>query len=289
MPRGERLNLELADGRTLSAIRYAPADDGDAPPVVTFLHGVGLNAHTWDAVILALGVPALAIDLPGHGDSSWRDDARYVARTLAPDVIVGMRAWTDRPQLLVGHSLGGLTGAAVAASAPDLVTELVVLDITPGIDPNGGAAELGAFFAGATDWASRDELVQRALDFGLGGGDRRVVERGVYFNSRVRADGRVEWKHHFAHLAAAAANAAAAGSPAPGAVAAVVDGTEWDDFARVNVPITLIRAENGFLTDTDAAAFHSRLPGATIQTLPRGHNIQEERPLLLADRLRPLL
>ncbi len=36
---------------------------------MVFLHGGGQNAHTWDTVILGLGVPALAIDLPGHGRS----------------------------------------------------------------------------------------------------------------------------------------------------------------------------------------------------------------------------
>ena len=36
-------------------------------PRVVFLHGGGQNAHTWDTVILGLGLPALAIDLPGHG------------------------------------------------------------------------------------------------------------------------------------------------------------------------------------------------------------------------------
>src|SRR5690606_26306116 len=127
----------------------------------------GLNAHTWDTTILALGLPALAIDLPGHGDSSWRDDTAYVARMLAPDVAIGLDAWTDRPQVVVGQSLGGLTGAALAASRPDLVRRLVVVDITPGVDPNAGPTQVRDFFAGPADWASRDELVDRALQFGL--------------------------------------------------------------------------------------------------------------------------
>jgi pimeloyl-ACP methyl ester carboxylesterase len=176
----------LPDGRTLSALRYAPADGPGAAPVVTFLHGAGLNAHTWDTTILALALPALAIDLPGHGDSSWRDDLAYVGSALAPDVAAGLDAWTDRPQLLVGQSLGGLTAAAIAASRPDLVDALVVIDITPGIDPDAGPSQIRDFFAGPTDWASRDELVDRAIAFGLGGASRRAVERGVYFNSRVR-------------------------------------------------------------------------------------------------------
>ncbi|MGA7147205.1 MAG: alpha/beta hydrolase [Microbacterium sp.] len=292
LPHGERLSTTLPDGRVLSALRYAPPSDPDAAPLVTFLHGAGLNAHTWDTTVLALGLPALAIDLPGHGDSSWRSDLAYVGRSLAPDVAVGIEAWTGRPQVLVGQSLGGLTAAAVAASRPDLVRELVVIDITPGIDPSAGPSQIREFFAGPMDWASRDELVDRALAFGLGGGTRRKAERGVFFNSRIRPDGRVEWKHHFAHLAAAAAAAPvvaadAAGSD-PDAVAAVLGESGWHDLAAVTTPLTLIRGERGYVTEEDAAQFAARLPEASVVTVPAGHNVQEEIPVELGERLRTL-
>ena len=288
IPRGERVSLTLPDGRALSALRY-----GDAPPVVTFLHGAGLNAHTWDTTILALGVPALAIDLPGHGDSSWRTDAAYTGRLLAPDVATAMDAWTSGPQLLVGQSLGGLTAAAVAASRPDLVWELVVIDITPGVDPNAGPTQIRDFFAGPTDWASRDEMVDRALSFGLGG-SRRAAERGVYHNSRQRPDGRFEWKHHFAHLSAAlsrpgADSAAHAGeSGSPDGVTRVLSATGWDDLAGVTAPVTLIRGERGYVTDADAAVFQEHLPAASLVVMPAGHNVQEELPVELGRRLREL-
>jgi pimeloyl-ACP methyl ester carboxylesterase len=285
VPHGERLTLTLGDGRELSALRY-----GDDPPVVTFLHGAGLNAHTWDTTILALDLPALAIDLPGHGDSSWRADAAYTGRVLAPDVAAGIEAWTTQPQLLVGQSLGGLTAAAVAASHADLVAGLVVVDITPGVDPNAGPTQIRDFFAGPTDWATRDELVDRALAFGLGG-SRRAAERGVYFNTRIRADGRVEWKHHFAHLAAASAatsTAAAAASPAPDAVSGVLSASGWDDLAAVRSPIVLIRGDRGYVTEQNAAEYRSRVPSATVTVVPSGHNVQEEIPRDLAKSLRIL-
>ena len=67
----------------ISALKW-----GDEPPQVVFLHGGGQNAHTWDTVILGLGLPALAIDLPGHGRSAWREDGDYGpklnAETLRP-------------------------------------------------------------------------------------------------------------------------------------------------------------------------------------------------------------
>ncbi len=216
LPPVERLTLPLADGRTLSALRF-----GSEAPRVTLLHGAGLNAHTWDTTTLALQQPLLAIDLAGHGDSSWRDDVDYTPRTLARDVAAAIEAWTTQPQLVVGQSLGGLTGAALAASRPDLVSEVIIIDITPGIDVTAGPAALREFYAGPTDFASRDELVDKAISLGFGG-TRPETERGVFLNTRVRADGRVEWKHHFAHLAA---QALAAHDPiGDGAVGAPRDG-----------------------------------------------------------------
>ena len=288
LPHGERLTLTLPDGRTLSALRFGSPSDSDAAPVVTLLHGAGLNAHTWDTTILALGLPALSIDLPGHGDSSWREDAAYVARVLAPDVAAGLEAWTDRPQVVVGQSLGGLTAAALAASRPDLVRRLVVVDITPGVDPNAGPTQVRDFFAGPTDWASRDELVDRALKFGLGGGSRRKAERGVYFNSRIRSDGRVEWKHHFAHLANAMASAAAAGhapSAPDDALARVLGENGWEDLARVTAPVALIRGANGYVTPEDADEFARRVPAASVESMAGGHNLQEDSPVALGRRI----
>lgn len=285
IPRGERLTLTLEDGRTLSALRY-----GQDPPVVTFLHGAGLNAHTWDTTILALGLPAVAIDLPGHGDSSWRTDAAYTGRVLAPDVASGITAWAGGPQLLVGQSLGGLTAAAVAASHPELVRELVIIDITPGVDPNAGPTQIRDFFAGPTDWATRDEMVDRALAFGLGG-TRKAAERGVFLNSRERPDGRFEWKHHFAHLSAAMSASpqlAATVAAQQDAVSGVLSLTGWDDLAAVTAPIRLIRGDHGYVTEANAAEFQERVPAASVEVVPAGHNVQEEIPVDLGARLRTL-
>ncbi|MFF8188434.1 alpha/beta fold hydrolase [Microbacterium sp. NPDC016588] len=282
VPRVERVGLTLPDGRALSGLRW-----GEGSPRVTLLHGAGLNAHTWDTTLLHLGVPALALDLAGHGDSSWREDAAYVGRVLAPDVATALEAWTDGPQVLVGHSLGGLTAAALAASRPDLVDTVVIVDITPGIDPSGGPAQLRAFFAGPTDWASRDELVDKALAFGLGGA-RPAAERGVFLNTRVRPDGRIEWKHHFAHLAAAAA-AAGADTATPDAVRAVLASTGWDDIAAVRAPIVFVRADRGFVSADDADELVRRAPDARVRVVPTAHNVQEEDPVGLASLLRETL
>lgn len=285
VPPVRRLSFDLPDGRSVSGLHYGdPVSGAFTPPVVTFLHGAGLNAHTWDTTVIALGLPALALDLPGHGDSSWRDDAAYTGRHLAQDIAEVVAAWTHGPQVLVGQSLGGLTAAALAASRPDLVRELVIVDISPGIDPNGGASQIAAFFAGPTDWATRDELVERAVEFGLGG-TREAATRGVFLNSRIRPDGRVEWKHHFAHLAAAMAEdplAAQSARQGHDALRGVLAASGWEDLATVRAPLTLVYGERGFLTAQDVADYRTKNAEATIIAVASGHNVQEEAPRELA-------
>ncbi|MFB7250310.1 alpha/beta fold hydrolase [Microbacterium sp. NPDC056234] len=277
VPAADRVEFALADGRVLSALRF-----GETEPQVVLLHGAGLNAHTWDTTILHLQRPALAVDLAGHGDSSWRDDLDYSPRNLAADIAEALPHWTSTPVVVVGQSLGGLTAAALASTHPELVSDVIIVDITPGIDASGGPAELREFFRVA-EFASRDELVERAMAFGLGG-SREDTERGVFFNSRIRDDGRVEWKHHFAHLAAqvfAAPDQAA--QPAPGAV---LNATGWDDLSGVTAPLTLVRAERGYVTAQDADDFRSRLPHAEIVEIDATHNVQETAPGRLAAQIR---
>lgn len=274
VPSAKRVAVSLADGRELSALKY-----GNAAPTIALLHGAGLNAHTWDTTVLHLQQPLLAIDLAGHGDSSWRDDADYTARTLATDVIFALEEWTSEPQVLVGQSLGGLTAAAVASARPDLVRELITVDITPGIDTSGGPSAPREFYAGPTDFASREEMVDRAIAAGFGGA-REDTARGVFFNTRIRPDGRVEWKHHFARLAAQVFAAPEKGVPA---ARAVLQETGWEDLHGVTAPLTLIRATSGFVSEENGDELQHRIPAAQVVPLDATHNVQETAPRELAE------
>ena len=99
---------------------------------MVFLHGGGQNAHTWDTVIVGLGEPALAVDLPGHGHSAWREDGDYSPQHNAAAARAGAaRALAPDADLVVGMSLGGLTAIRLGAIAPELVRELVLVDVTP--------------------------------------------------------------------------------------------------------------------------------------------------------------
>ncbi|MDQ0613229.1 pimeloyl-ACP methyl ester carboxylesterase [Microbacterium sp. W4I4] len=269
VPSARRIALALPDGRSLSALHF-----GDGAPEVTLLHGAGLNAHTWDSVALLLGRPALMIDLAGHGDSSWRADLDYSPAALAGDVVAAIEEWTDEPQVLIGHSLGGLTATVVAARHPELVAELILVDIVPGLDTDAAPAVLREFYQ-VTEFDSRDDVVARAEKFGFGGA-REDTERGVFFNTRVREDGRIEWKHHFAQIIGHAFDALNAAKRASTAA------DLWSDITGVTAPLTLVRGSHGFLQDADVAEFSRQVPSATVTTVDAGHNIQETDPASLA-------
>src|SRR2546423_3217937 len=122
-----RTELRQRDDDVLSVVVW-----GDATPELVLLHGGGQNAHTWDGVALALGRPLVAIDLPGHGRSSHRVDRDYWPWRNADVVADAISRLTDQP-VVVGMSLGGLTAIRLAATRPDLLRALVIVDVTPSV------------------------------------------------------------------------------------------------------------------------------------------------------------
>src|SRR5262249_33750386 len=84
---------------------------------VLFLHGGGLNVHTWDLVCAALKPErhCLALDQRGHGDSEWSPVMDYSTESHAAD----LDSFVDRMGLdrfvLVGMSLGGANALVWAA------------------------------------------------------------------------------------------------------------------------------------------------------------------------------
>ncbi|EYT53234.1 hydrolase [Leucobacter sp. UCD-THU] len=274
LPRVERISAPVAEGRAVSGLRFG----GPADPEFVVLHGAGLNAHSFDPALLALDRPALSLDLPGHGRSDWRADADYRPERLAADIVTALDRLAGGPVALLGHSLGGLTAALVADARPRLVRRLVVVDITPGITPGGNAGAVVEFITGQRDYASIDEIVDRAIAFGIGS-DRTALTRGVALNTRRRPDGRLEWTHHLAHLDALPGSGN--GDPHPYAPI-------WASLQRLEPPATLVRAQHGILSDDLVGEWRDRLPNNEILTVPGPHNLHEAEPVLLASIMRGL-
>jgi len=259
-PAVARGQVATTDGE-VSFIRW-----GTAQPDIVLLHGLALNAHTWDAFALAAKRPLLALDLPGHGSSAWRADGDYSATAVAPAVAEVVDQVTQGPVTLVGQSLGGLTSLAVGALRPDRVARLVLVDVSPGMS---GGNQVRSFLAGPEVFSSRDEIVQRARSFGFGH-SRESVARGVWHNTVVREDGSVVWKHHVGN--------SGGGLRLGGDFSAL-----WAPLENFPGPVLLVRGERGFLSPENVSELRRRVPSAQVVEVPSGHNVQEDSPVVLAE------
>lgn len=267
----------IADG-ALSALRW-----GERPPRLVLLHGGAQNAHTWDTVLLALGVsapevPALAVDLPGHGHSAWRSDHDYSPRTNAAAVAPFLRAHAPDADAVIGMSLGGLTTIALTTIAPDLVRRAVIVDVTPAAGSRVAemtTAQQGTVAlarSGPAEFDTREEMIEAAVA-AAPHRSPSSLRRGVVHNTRRTAGGRWAWRY----------DRPAGSAPDFGAL--------WADLSSTAIPLTLVRGgDSAFVTDADAEEFERRTgrhPGTRVHVVPgAGHAVQSDRPLELAAIIR---
>lgn len=123
-------------GVELAADAFGPADG----PLVLFLHGGGQTRHSWKRTglrLAAAGMRVLTLDARGHGDSEWAPDGDYGRDRMVEDVHAVLRA-LGRPAVLVGASMGGITGLlATAAPGGAAIRALVLVDIVTRPEPEG--------------------------------------------------------------------------------------------------------------------------------------------------------
>ncbi|HEY8613114.1 MAG TPA: alpha/beta fold hydrolase, partial [Roseomonas sp.] len=99
-----------------------------APPVL-MLHSLGTNLHVWDpqAEALARTHRVIRIDLRGHGLSATIPGETGMA-ALAGDAFAVLDALGVKAAHLAGISIGGRIAMEMAASRPDRVLSLFLLD-----------------------------------------------------------------------------------------------------------------------------------------------------------------
>lgn len=260
------------DTGAISALRW-----GGTRPRVVFLHGGGQNAHTWDTVIVGLGEPALAVDLPGHGHSSWRDDGDYSPQHNADALAPVLRDLAPDAELVIGMSLGGLTGIRLGALAPELINELVLIDVTPSAlqrhsEMTKEQQGTVALMHGEREFPS----FQAMLDLTIAAAPHREVKalrRGVFHNSRRLDNGNWTWRYD--------------------AIRVFPDfSTLWDDVDALTAPVTLIRGgSSGFVNDDDVAELGRRATYFKDAHIVEnsGHSVQSDQPRALIDLLRTVI
>ena len=271
-PQVRRISTELSDGRTISALKW-----GGGEPRLVLVHGSGQNAHTWDTVALALNVPLIAVDLPGHGHSSWRDDTTYSPQGMAEDLAVVIQQHAANAVAIVGMSLGGLTCLALASAHPNLVPHLVLVDITPGVTSKKAKAVLD-FINGPQSFASFDELFARTKEHNPTRSESSL-RRGILHNAKQIEDGSWQWRYDRRGQTETAGSAP--GHEAPRS-------PMWDMISAWNKPLLMVRGGiSPVVDDEDIAELRKRCAQVEVVVVDgAGHSVQGDRPVELANVLR---
>ena len=276
-PNVRRETIAMRDGRVMSALVW-----GKPSPRLAFLHGGAQNAHTWDTVMLALDVPAVCIDLPGHGHSGAvaslatsgdplegnANDIAEVIKRLAPNV-----------EAIIGMSLGGMTTIALSHHHPDLVKKMVLVDITPGIDGDKTKA-ITDFVNGPATFDSFDDLLQRTIQFNP---SRSVssLRRGILHNALQKSDGTWVWRYR--------RDDAPPLQEVEGQIRKPNLDVLWNAISAFQNPLMLVRGmrPQSVVSDEDEAELRRRAPHARIEhVVEAGHSVQGDAPLELAALIR---
>lgn len=133
---------------------------------IVLVHGIRTSATMWRSQLAYLegrGIPATAVDLPGHGTRMAED---FTLHEALHTIDAAVRAAADRgPVLLVGHSMGGLLSLAYTGGAEKPPVAALV------------AASCTALPQGAGLAAYR--MIARAVD--------RLPDRGMWLTQRILA------------------------------------------------------------------------------------------------------
>jgi pimeloyl-ACP methyl ester carboxylesterase len=217
---------------------------GAGPAALTFIHGITADGSRWRELQadLAARWSSQAIDLRGHGWSTRAETYRVI--DYAADLIEILQG--SAPQVLIGHSLGGLVALQVAAMRPDLVRGLIIEDAplfhrSEGIDAR---PELAAAFA-AEQARRRNAADHSALLQAL------AAERPEADLAKLRHRADQHWRCD------------------PGIWQPILDNTlsdgatGFEGLAAVSCPTLLLRGD-----PERGAALDPRASGALVQIMP---------------------
>jgi pimeloyl-ACP methyl ester carboxylesterase len=233
-------------------------EGGSGEPLLVLLHGLGATGDVWRMwwPLLAQRWPGrwIAPDLPGHGGTPPLDAYTFdgFASAVAGIVQPGARV------VVLGHSLGGVVGLALAGGGfPVPVQAVIGLGIKV-VWTDEDLQRARALAQRPVAWfASRDEAAARYLRVsGLGGllpADDPAVDAGLSEQAGL-------WR--------LAMDPGAFGVGAPGMA---------ELLARSPAPVTLARGEHDPMNTDEQLA---RLGAATVTLPGLGHNAHVENPEL---------
>jgi 3-oxoadipate enol-lactonase len=253
-------------------INSAVTDVGQGPPVV-LLHGMACGKRMWFHQIRGLKdrFRVIAYDQRGHGATGAPDDAaRYSTKHLAQDLVSVLDALKLPKVHLVGFSMGGGPALALAASAPDRVSSLVLANVGAGTEDPWKSQWL------SKRWSSfaREDAEELVADMLRSEFFKGYVKRGpryrCYMAGLIRATPVAGLRHTFTE----------------------VIGKRKSLFrmkgilSSIKVPTLIMSGQHDYVCRSSTRLFMESIPGATLKVIEgAGHMSPLEFPAVFNQNL----
>ena len=241
-------------------------------PVAVLVHGGAAHAGWWDHVAphLADGHRVIAIDLSGHGDSGHHES--YSLDAWADEVMAVARAESDRPPVLLGHSMGGFVVLTAAQRYGDAIRGAAAIDSpVREMSPEAKAWVASEHVPGNKVYPDRETILSRFRTLPADDASLPYVHRHLAEGSIREVDGGWTWKFDPRIFLRAR--------------------MEPEDLAEAVCDIALIRGERGMattdITDVVAERLGRDVPVTVIRDA--GHHLMLDQPIALIAVLQTLL
>ncbi len=265
-----------ASGNRLAADEHQPRGEPQSTPVV-LLHGGGQTRHAWGGAarrIADSGDTAYTVDQRGHGESAWVESKAYAFDDYASDAVAVCREVArrcGRAPVLVGASLGGISGLMAAhLDGSGLLAGLVLVDITPHMDPDG-VSRIQGFMAERMreGFATLEEAAAAIAAYLPHRRQPRSLD-GLAKNLRQGTDGRYRWHWDPAFID---------GPRNINTGAESVQQRLAEAARALSIPVLLVRGQQSELVTEEAvAAFRDMVPHARfVDVSGAGHMVAGDR------------
>jgi esterase len=259
----------------IGKMRLHYLDWGGSGTPILFLHGGGINAHTWDcvAVMLRARYRCIALDQRGHGDSEWSPVIDYRIATHVDDIDGFIAASGLERPIVVGQSMGGLNSIGYAIRHSDRMRAMVIVDVAPEISAPGAARIRD--FSSTPELDSPEAFLERAVKFNPIR-NPTVLRRSLHYNLRETPAGKWAFKHDQRRRSDDAVRSF------------TEDRTRLaSEVAQIQCPTLVVRgALSDALTDDAAEKFARSLRnGRWVRVEQAGHNVQGDNPRGLLDAM----
>ena len=270
----------MSDSRDIDVgddLRLHVVSSGEGSPLL-LLHGFTGSSSTWDYFRSKLDsrLRVIAIDLPGHGQSSIpASPARYSLDRLSADLEKVLDDLEIERAAVFGYSMGGRAALRFALNAPARLNALILESTTPGIE-EAGRPQRSAADGLLADMIERDGVaafVARWERLPLWNTQESMPDAGrrALHNQRLANDAR-----------GLANSLRGAGS--------ATDADVTERLGEIQTPTLILTGELDSKYIEIGRILESGIPNAEMQIIPgAGHAIHLEQPDAVIDAIRGFL